>query len=70
MEVQVWQRLRAQQPPCPYIAQLMEVYEDQESVYIVGERLTGEPGCYGAVPGVPTLVSQVVWWCCQLTVIR
>jgi hypothetical protein len=25
-------------------------------------------GCYGSVPGVPVLVSQVMWWCCQLTV--
>jgi hypothetical protein len=38
-----------------------------------GERMCGVPlaaaaGCYGAMSGVPALVSQVVWWCCQFTV--
>jgi hypothetical protein len=37
-----------------------------------GERICAE--CHSrrqpAVPGVPTLVSQVVWWCCQLNASR
>ena len=37
---------------------------------LCGVPLAPAARCYDTVPGVPTLVSQVMWWCCQLTVSR
>ena len=41
-----------------------------ERICADGVPLAPATSCYDAVPSVPTLVSQVMWWCCRFTVGR